>query len=92
LPEPIVFEWDEGNQNKSWLKHKVSTKECEEAFQDPKRRSWKDFPHSKNEPRYIMLGAAQNRRILFIVFTIRKISVRVISARNASKNERKIYL
>ena len=92
MPQPINFEWDNANKEKSWRKHKVSIKECEQAFLDEKRQSWKDFPHSKHEPRYILLGATEDKRILFIVFTIRAAWLRVISARDASKKERKIYL
>ena len=92
LPEPIAFEWDESNREKNWHKHRVLIKECEEVFEDEKRQSWKDILHSKNEPRYIMLGSSQAKRILFVVFTIRNLRVRVVSARDASKRERELYL
>jgi|SRR6266404_5456696 len=91
LPEPITFEWDEANKEKSWKKHKVSTKESEQAFFDGSRRLWKDILHSKKELRYIVLGKTEESRLLFIVFTIRRRTVRVISARDADRRERQMY-
>jgi uncharacterized DUF497 family protein len=50
-----------------------------------------DESHSKFEPRYYVLGRSNDGRHLFIVFTIRRNKIRVISARNMSKRERRIY-
>jgi len=85
------FEWDKGNSNKNLIKHKVNNEECEEVFFDRKRRVLKDILHSGKEGRYIILGATKGQRVLFVVFTIRRKSVRVISARDLSKKERKLY-
>jgi uncharacterized DUF497 family protein len=50
-----------------------------------------DESHSKFEPRYYVLGRSNDGRHLFIVFTIRRNKIRVISARNMSRRERRIY-
>jgi uncharacterized DUF497 family protein len=91
IPEPLEFEWDKGNQNKSYIRHKVSSQEAEQVFIDPLKHIIKDTIHSKKEDRYIILGHSQTNRILFVAFTIRSSFVRVISARDTSKKERKWY-
>jgi len=90
--EKIVgFEWDEGNKIKNLTKHKVSQDECEETFFDPSREVQKDLLHSIGEERYILLGYTKYKRLLYIVFTIRNTKIRVISARDINKKERKLY-
>ena len=92
LPKPVSFEWDEGNQDKNWLKHKVRASEIEECFFDDNKRLAKDKIHSTDsEARYILLGKTRKSRLLFIVFTIRGKKVRVISARDLNRKERPLY-
>lgn len=88
---PVEFEWDEGNQDKNLIKHKVTDEECEEVFFDSRKRILKDSPHSGCEPRYILIGRTKKQRTLFVVFTIRRNKIRVISARDLNKKERKLY-
>jgi hypothetical protein len=90
LSEPIIFEWDSGNQTKSLKKHGISSQEAEDAFFRPKLIA-ADQSHSKIEARFVMYGQTANGKILFISFTIRNKRVRVISARAADKKERNIY-
>src|SRR5437660_8549411 len=52
LPDVILFEWDDGNSTKSWVKHKVSIKEQEEAFFDKNKRAFEDEKHSTIEQRF----------------------------------------
>lgn len=91
LPEPITFEWDSGNKDKSVVKHNISNKETEEIFLDKQIFVIEDAKHSKKEKRFHALGKTRNRKILFISFTLRRDKVRVISARPASRKEVKIY-
>lgn len=91
LPDPIAFEWDSHNQVKNWLKHQVTWEECETCFFDSNKRIYQDTKYSTQEPRYLMLGQTRHRRILFIVFTIKKRCVRIISARPLNKKERLLY-
>jgi uncharacterized protein len=92
FPDPLEFEWDDGNKDKNWLKHGVRQAEAEEVFFDVHKKLAKDVLHSTtNEARYILLGVTKGKRLLFIVFTLRGDKVRVISARDAHKKERPLY-
>ena len=85
------FEWDEGNSQKNWAKHGVSRSECEQVFFNLPFVLADDQKHSHNEPRYYALGETDRGRKLFVVFTIRDSLIRVISARNMNRAERRIY-
>ena len=85
------FQWDEGNTEKNWEKHRVSRFECEQLFFNEPFLVLKDEEHSQNESRYYALGQTNRNRELFIVFTIRDDQIRVISARDMSRRERRYY-
>ena len=85
------FEWDDGNQSKNWIKHQVSPFECEEIFFNLPLLLSDDLKHSQREKRYYVLGQTNKGRQLFVSFTIRNSKIRVISARDMSRKERKIY-
>ena len=84
------FDWDKGNLNKNRLKHNVSSKECEEIFYNKRLVINYDKTHSRIERRFQALGVTDNRRLLFIAFTIRNNKIRVISARDPNKKERSV--
>lgn len=85
------FEWDEGNRDKNEGKHGVTYIECEEIFFNHPLLVVKDPHHSQAEPRHVALGRTQEKRLLFVAFTIRNEKIRVISARPMSRKERRIY-
>ena len=85
------FEWDEGNKTKNWAEHRVSWSECENVFFNDPLFILPDPRHSNKEERYYALGHTNNNRLLFISFTVRKERIRVISAREMSRRERRIY-
>jgi uncharacterized DUF497 family protein len=85
------FEWDEHNSNKIWIKHRVSPSECEQVFFNIPLIISDDTEHSVLENRYYALGCTDEKRNLFIVFTIRNLKIRVISARDMNRKERKEY-
>ena len=87
----VGFDWDEGNRQKNWEKHQVDFRECEEVFFNQPLLIYEDTKHSSQEKRFYVLGRNDIGRPLFLVFTIRNNKIRVISARDQSKNERKIY-
>jgi uncharacterized DUF497 family protein len=91
IKKPFVFQWDKGNKNKNWLKHKVTNKECEEAFFDKNKKIIKDEIHSGREKRFIILGKTKEKTLLFIVFTLRGKKLRIISARKINKKEVRLY-
>ena len=83
------FQWDEGNAEKNWTRHGVSQGECEEIFFRSPLLVVVDQAHSKAQRRYYALGQTEAGRGLFAVFTIRAGLIRVISARDMSREERK---
>lgn len=85
------FDWDVGNSDKNWNKHGVSTAECEELFFNQPLVVAEDVAHSREEDRFYALGHADGGRMLFVVFTLRGALIRVISARDMSRKERKVY-
>jgi hypothetical protein len=85
------FDWDEGNRDKNWINHQVSTSECEEVFFNLPLLLRSDLAHSTSEVRYFVLGKTNVGRPLFISFTIRHDKIRVISARDMNKKERAAY-
>ncbi|MDP8207802.1 MAG: BrnT family toxin [Candidatus Electryonea clarkiae] len=85
------FQWDEGNIDKNWIKHKVLNIECEQVFFNTPVFILEDTKHSGDENRWYLLGKTDFDRHLFIVYTIRDNLIRVISARDMSKKEKEIY-
>ena len=91
LPNPVVFVWDKGNSEKNQHKHGISNQEAEEVFADTKKKLFTDRLHSASEERFRVVGRTNNGRLLFIVFTIRKEMIRIISARVINKKEVSLY-
>lgn len=91
LPKIISFEWDKGNIDKSYQKHGVSPKEAEEIFVSEELLVLPDKKHSNTEKRHIALGRTQERKSLFVVFTLKGKKIRVISARRIHKKEVQKY-
>ncbi len=85
------FEWDEGNRDKNLIKHNVTNGECEEIFFDHKKIIMKDIVHSKKEERYTLIGQTKQKRLLHLIFTVRKNKLRIISARDLSKKHYRLY-
>jgi uncharacterized DUF497 family protein len=85
------FDWDAGNSDKNWERHRVSPGECEQVFFQRPIRIAPDPAHSQGEARYAALGQTAAGRCLTIVFTIRDGLIRVISARAMSRRERRMY-
>lgn len=91
LSECSGFEWDEGNAAKNWIKHKVSQSECERVFFNLPLVVGDDSKHSRVENRYFALRQTDTGRGLFVVFTVRGDRIRVISARDMNRKERRTY-
>lgn len=85
------FDWDKGNITKNRIKHNVSPSECEQIFFNHPLLVGDDVLHSSSENRYYALGRTDKKRLLFIVFTLRNKLIRVISARDMSRKERRVY-
>ena len=87
------FDWDEGNQRKSQEKHSVSQGEAEQVFFSTPVFVLEDVTHSQAEARFHALGKTEAGRLLHVTFTTRENGkkVRVISARDMHRKERRIY-
>ncbi|MBI4038683.1 BrnT family toxin [Candidatus Daviesbacteria bacterium] len=84
------FDWDKGNLEHI-KSHHVDYRECEEVFVNRPLRVNEDKKHSRTEQRLQVLGRTNNHRLFFITFTIRKNKIRVVSARDQNKKERREY-
>ena len=89
--EAAEFEWDDGNADKNWLRHRVSQADCEQIFFNQPLVTAEDDLHSDDEFRHYALGQADAGRLLFLVYTLRKERIRIISARDMIPRERKEY-
>jgi hypothetical protein len=85
------FEWDKCNSEKIKKKHDVTSVECEQVFFNLPVVAGDDEKHSETEIRFYVLGQTDSGRLLFLVFTVRKDKLRVISARDMNKKERRAY-
>ena len=85
------FDWDEGNSNKNWHLHEVTEGECEDVFFNLPLIIAADEKHAADESRLFALGRTNADRWLFIAFTIRNKLIKVISARDMTKREERIY-
>ena len=86
------FEWDEHNAGKIFSKHGVLPLESEQLFFNRPLMVSDDEKHSQKERRFYALGRTDSGRMLFVVFTVRGVNIRVISARDMSMKERGVYL
>src|ERR1700742_1438060 len=93
LSDVLGFDWDDGNSLKSADKHAVSQTEAEQVFTDDLLLLTDDAKHSQDEERYNAMGRTSESRLLHVTFTLREhgTKIRVISARDASRKERRIY-
>ena len=91
LPEFKGFDWDDGNADKNRESHNVSPREAEQVFFNRPLIVADDVKHSGTERRYFVLGQTDDNRPLFLAFTLRGDLIRVISARDMSRRERKVY-
>jgi len=91
LNKIIGFEWDKWNIDKSYKKHGISPNETEEVFLDERVQIKKDIKHQEQEDRFIAIGKTTEKKLLFVVFTIRKDKIRIISGRTANKKEKEVY-
>ncbi|MBI5324871.1 MAG: BrnT family toxin [Ignavibacteriae bacterium] len=85
----IKFEWDIEKASFNNQKHGVTFQEAKTICDDEFAAFVDDPNHSKGEFRYIMIGYSNKNNLLFVSFTDRENKIRIISARKATKSERK---
>ncbi len=87
----LTFEWDANKAGSNLAKHSVSFEEAATIFGDPVSITVPDPAHSQIEVRFVILGRSHHGRLLVVVHTERGDNIRIISARLASRHERKQY-
>ena len=87
----MIYEWDPKKAKANLRKHGVSFEEALTAFADPLARIFDDEDHSVEEQREIIVGYSVKERLLIVCFTAQGESVRMFSARKATRREKKEY-
>jgi uncharacterized DUF497 family protein len=87
----LEFEWDQDKAKRNLRKHGVSFEEASSVFGDPLALTIPDPLHSQEEDRFITLGESHRRRLVVVASTDRGDKIRIISARVATRRERRDY-
>jgi len=87
----MEFEWNPGKAALNLEKHGVSFQEAATVFNDPLSVTFPDPDHSVGENRYVIIGISQFGQLLVVAHTDRGEKVRIISARKATRQERRFY-
>ena len=87
----MKFEWNREKAESNQKKHKVSFDEAQTVFDDPLFVVAADPDHSVEENRFIIMGESKQQRLLVVSYTERPLAKRLISARKATRLERKKY-
>ncbi|MAU02022.1 MAG: hypothetical protein CL608_33215 [Anaerolineaceae bacterium] len=87
----MEFEWDSIKAESNETKHGVSFLEAATVFGDALSLTFPDPDHSDEEDRFITIGVSQRQRLLIVSHTDREERVRIISARETTRNEKKQY-
>ena len=87
----LRFEWDDRKARSNLSKHGVSFEEASTAFGDPRSITIPDPLHSEEEDRLILLGQTYRGKIVVVIHTERGENMRIISARPASRREKKTH-
>ena len=87
----LKFEWDPKKAASNLRKHGVSFEEAASVFDDLLATVYEDPDHSVDEKRYLTIGTSAKGRLLHIAFADRGARIRIINARNVTRNERELY-
>jgi uncharacterized protein len=88
---PLAFEWDAAKAEANARKHGVTFEEAATVFGNPLARIFPDPDHSSTQERELIIGHSTQERLLVVSFAERRGLIRLISARPASRYERKNY-
>ena len=87
----MTFSWDDRKERENRRKHGISFEEAATVFGDPFSITIYDPLHSQDEDRFVILGMSNKNRLLVVIHTERGDKIRIISARKATKKERRQY-
>ena len=90
----MTFEWDENKNRINRVKHGISFEEAETVFEDEFAILFDDPDHSEEEDRFLIIGTSLTEKICIVSHCYRGAdgTIRIISARKATKNETNFYL
>ena len=87
----MEFEWDPEKAAANVRRRRVSFNEAATVLEDPLSTTFRDEAHSAGEMRFVTVGVSQRGRLLVVAHTERNDTIRVISARRATRREREFY-
>ena len=87
----MVFVWDPRKAAANLKKHGVDFREAVTVLDDTLSTTFPDTDHSGLEPRYLTIGVSSRNRVLVISHTEENELIRIISARRATRHERRFY-
>jgi len=87
----VEFEWDPEKAAANVRRRRVSFSEAATVLEDPLSTTFPDEAHSEGEMRFVTVGVSQRGRLLIVAHTERNDTIRIISARRATRREREFY-
>ncbi|HTC55545.1 MAG TPA: BrnT family toxin [Candidatus Sulfotelmatobacter sp.] len=87
----LEFEWDKAKAKANFRRHGVSFDLAKAVFRDPFAIERLDDREEHGEERFVIIGAAEGKALLFVAYTEREECIRIISARRATQNEQDDY-
>lgn len=88
---PFQFEWDPGKAISNFADHGVHFEDAITLFYDPLELTTRDYLHSLDEERWLSIGATSAGPLVVVSYTDRGDTIRIISARFPTRQERKAY-
>ena len=88
---PLLFEWDEEKAHSNSRKHRVTFGEAQTVFLDDLSITVPDVEHTHTEARFRIIGMSNMQRLLVVSFIERHEAIRLISARKATRSEKRAY-
>ena len=85
------FEWNARKATANLPKHGVSFDEAASVFYDPLSATGDDPDHSQDERRFVTFGMSSSGRLLVVAHAQHDDTIRIITARQATRAERKLY-
>jgi len=85
----VIYEWDPRKAQRNLREHHIRFDEAATVFIDPLAVTYPDPDHSDDEDREITVGYSAKQRLIFVSHLMRKTGTRLISARKATRKERK---
>jgi hypothetical protein len=86
-----MFTWNEDKAANNFTEHGITFEEAATVFNDPYFIDFYDPDYSEDEDRFIIIGMSNLQRLLIVSYTERLNSIRLISARETTRQERKTY-